>query len=76
MKLLSIALMLGVVDSFDASMVSVEITDNRTEIAETVYMTFPESLFPCEVKEGSKFYFAMVKENIRIFCGDPPKVTP
>jgi len=76
MKLLSIALVFGVVDSFDANMVSVEITDKRTEIPEVVYTTFPESLFPCEIKEGSKFYLVMVKEDIGIFfCGEPPKIT-
>ncbi len=60
---------LGLVDSIDGDIASVELSDRDGGIS---YSTMHTSLFPCSVREGDLFYFAHVDGVTEVRCGEPP----
>jgi hypothetical protein len=64
------ALCIGVVDVIERNHALVEITQDGAPVTEAV---FPLSIFPCEVQEGSMFYFEYVEGVTEIRCGEPPQ---
>jgi len=63
------ALCIGVVDSIEGDFASVEIT---TPDSDTVNLDMHVEMIPCEIEEGSVFYFENVDGVTEIRCGEPP----
>ena len=64
--------LIGSVDLIEGDYAEVEITeyvDGKYEITRRV---IPLEVFPCEIKEGSPFYFSYVDDVTEIRCGEPP----
>ena len=60
--LLSTFVLTGTVDSADDFLATVEINTNPPA-AEPSYAVMAKSAFPCEVKEGTKFYILKLTED-------------
>ena len=60
--------LIGTVDNIEDGIAAVEITDSNYEIR---YADIPVEMFPCEIAEGSMFYFANVENVTEIRCGEP-----
>ena len=71
MKLLATFVLTGVVDSTDQFFASVEINTNPP-LAEASLAVLPLHAFPCQIKEGDKFYILkLTKDNDPvIICGE------
>jgi len=63
------ALYIGVVDSIHGNFASVEITMAEEE---PVSLDIPVQMIPCEIEEGSMFYFENIDGVTEIRCGEPP----
>ena len=63
-------LCIGVVYVIEREHALVEITQQDEESTEAI---FPLGMFPCEVQEGSMFYFEYVDGVTEIRCGEPPQ---
>ena len=55
MKMLSTFLLIGVVDSLDDALATVEL-NMSPPLEESAIAVLPPHAFPCEVKEGDTFY--------------------
>jgi len=66
-----VVLCLGVVDVIEGEHALVEITS--TDGITSTEAVFPVELFPCEIEEGSVFYFEHVEGVTEIRCGEPPE---
>ena len=64
------ALCIGVVDVIEGNHALVELTLEGDVSTEAV---FPLNIFPCDVQEGSMFYFEYVEGVTEIRCGEPPE---
>jgi len=67
MKVLSTFLLIGVVDSMDESLATVELNMNPP-LEESAVAVLPVDAFPCEVKEGDTFYI------LKLAAGSPPLI--
>ena len=63
-------LLLGVVDQVYGRSVHVELTDQAGHATIT---DLPLWMFPCDIKEGSMFYFTKVDDVLELRCGEPPE---
>jgi flavoprotein len=63
-------LLLGVVDQIHGRSIHVELTD-RT--GQAVITDLPLWMFPCDIEEGSIFYFTKVDNVLELRCGEPPE---
>jgi len=63
------ALCIGVVDSIEGDFAIVEIT---TAESDTVNLDMHVEMIPCEIEEGTVFYFENVDGVTEIRCGEPP----
>jgi len=61
---------IGGVDPVQGRSVHVELTDAE---GETMMTDIPLFMFPCNVKEGTMFYFTRVDEVLELRCGEPPE---
>tara|TARA_R110002051_G_C8500721_1_gene464710 strand:- start:31 stop:249 length:219 start_codon:yes stop_codon:yes gene_type:complete len=62
-------LYIGVVDSIHGNFASVEITMAKED---SVSLDIPVQMIPCEIEEGSMFYFENIDGVTEIRCGEPP----
>ena len=71
MKLLTTFVLIGTVDSTDDYFATVEINLNPP-VAEPSVAVMPITAFPCDVKEGTKFYILkLTDEDLPvIICGE------
>ena len=71
MKLLTTFVLIGTVDSTDDYFATVEINLNPP-VAEPSVAVMPVAVFPCDVKEGTKFYILKLTEKDLpvIICGE------
>ena len=71
MTVLKTFVLVGVVDSADQFFASVEINTNPP-VAEASIAVIPLHAFPCDIKEGDRFYILKLTEdeNPVIICGE------
>ena len=65
--------LIGSVDLIEDDYAHVEIIEYADGEYGVVYRTMPVEVFPCEVEEGSMFYFSYVDNVTEIRCGQPPE---
>lgn len=63
-------LLIGMVDQVNGKEALVEITTTDSGVT---YSSMPIAMFPCEVQEGSMFYFEYIDGVTEIRCGEPPE---
>lgn len=63
-------LLLGVVDQVYGHSIHVELTD---ETGQPTITDLPLWIFPCDIEEGSIFYFTKLNDVLELRCGKPPE---
>ena len=63
-------LLLGVVDQIYGHSIHVELTD---ETGHPTITDLPLWIFPCDIEEGSIFYFTKTDDVLELRCGEPPE---
>ena len=63
-------LLLGVVDQIYGQSIHVELTD---QTGHAVITDLPLWMFPCDIEEGSIFYFTKTDGILELRCGEPPE---
>ena len=65
--------LLGTVDQIYDDTVRVELTSASGREVKEPMMHLPLWMFPCEISEGSTFYFTKVGGVLELRCGTPPE---
>jgi hypothetical protein len=65
---LTTILFLGIVDSVQDKIITVELSSTSQE---GVIVEMDSFLFPCEVSEGDYFYIVILDDVTEIRCGEP-----
>lgn len=65
---LTIVLFLGIIDSVQDNIVTIELSSANQE---SVVMEIDSFLFPCEVAEGDYFHIIILDGVTEIRCGEP-----
>ena len=63
MNMLATFVLLGVIDSHDGFLATVELDTNPASNGGPATAVIPVSAFPCEVSEGKKFYVVKLHEE-------------
>ena len=63
MNLLTTFILVGMVDSHDATFATVELNNNPSLNGGPATAVMPVSAFPCEIYEGKIFYVVKLEEN-------------
>ncbi len=63
----------GIVDQIHGTTVRVELTPSSDSSLRDQTMDLPLWMFPCEISEGSSFYFTKVDGVLELRCGEPPE---
>ena len=64
---------LGIVDQVHDDAAAVELSSMIDGTLVNPHIDLPLWMFPCEISEGSRFYFTKVDETLELRCGTPPK---
>ena len=64
---------LGIVDKVHDDTAAVELSLASEEAFINSHVDLPLWIFPCEISEGSQFYFTKTDETFELRCGTPPK---
>jgi len=62
---------LGIVDQVHGDIVAVELSFTSEQSSISPNADLPLWMFPCEISEGSKFYFTKTNETFELRCGMP-----
>ena len=70
MTTLKLFILVGIIDSFDNQFATVELNTDPPSNGGDVLAVFPISAFPCEVREGRRFYVVklLAGEGTIIVC--------
>lgn len=64
---------LGIVDQVHDDTAAVELSLTSEEAFINSHVDLPLWIFPCEISEGSQFYFTKTDETLELRCGSPQK---
>jgi hypothetical protein len=64
---------LGIVDQVHDGTAAVELSLTSEEAFINSHVDLPLWMFPCEISEGSQFYFTKTDEAFELRCGTPLK---
>tara|TARA_Y100001937_G_C7051896_1_gene299532 strand:+ start:596 stop:859 length:264 start_codon:yes stop_codon:yes gene_type:complete len=72
MNILTTFVLVGVIDSHDGTFATVELNTNPASNGGAATAVMPVSAFPCEIREGKRFYVVKLHEeqDAVIICED------
>ena len=66
--------LLGIVDQIHGDTVAVELSLTSKDNVYRTQTYLPLWIFPCEISEGSRFYFTKINERLQLRCDKPKQI--